>query len=197
MIISEDIWKLVHIPGQTSAHSTFFFFFFFFVQHPAHNTSLKSLCCNRAMPTQFSKQKFTRNTHQTHVDFQVCPRSVCLFHLFSCLLCQEKKQKRKRVREMDELLKKKKVYKKHLPAQVDSWVCQRIHAPSESSIFFYISFVRKRIAKKESDGWFTRKRKKSFQKHSPDTCWFSGLWKGPHFVSFFCCFQSSFSRKKK
>ena len=56
---------------------------------------------------------------------------------------------------MDELLekKKKKFTRNTYRAQVDSWVCQRIHAPSESFIFFYISWVRKKkIEKKETDG---------------------------------------------
>ena len=71
------------------------------------------------------------------------------------------------MREINELLKKKK--KKSLQEtptrrKLILGFCQRIHAPSESSIYFYVSWVRKKN-RKERDRWMIHKKKeKKFPK---------------------------------
>ena len=103
---------------------------------------------------QHNFQKFTGNTHQTDVDFQVsrkvqAPSASSIFHVS----CNRKKQKKK-AREKDELLKKrKKILRNIHPAHIGFHVCDTARASTASSIFFHVFCVKKekQITKRERE----------------------------------------------
>ena len=135
---------------KTCAHSWpniasfnfFFFFFFFFLFNILHTTLTRHMLIFRFV-------------------FTLC---LPLPSFFMSPVSGKKNRKEKRVKDGWTSQKKKKVYKKHLPGA--SWFLGLSTNPCSISILhIFLHFLRqKKIEKKETDGWFTRKRKKRFQK---------------------------------